>query len=261
MCPSKGRGRQACTLPSLERGRPRSQHQLSGTAACAGVASHIEANLSGSYKRSMLSNQKFLLVPASALLALIASCHPQPPPGRVAQTETPPPPSPEPTILNTPGRSVADCIKQIPFLEAGERSGMLRAWKKYPGYQNYRMVEAPDFRIPEWVSHEYYASDAARATGWSHDYGELSGAYGLVLFMVDKTLPYPNRFSIAVLIRRPANRFDLYWIFQGADLTHFTMGRHSGNVYFSEYADDRKTRACDIQYSRKQNRWACEFYN
>ena len=138
---------------------------------------------------------------------------------------------------------------------------MLRAWKQAEDYKNYRMVEASDFRIPDWVSHEYYASDVERATGWSHDYGELGGAYGLVLFMVDKTLAFPNCFSVAVLIERPARRYDLYWIFQKADLSHFTMGRHSGDVYLSKYDEDAKTHVCDIQYSRKQRRWACEFYN
>ena len=123
------------------------------------------------------------------------------------------------------------------------------------------MVEASDFRIPEWVSRERYWSDVERATGWSHDYGELSGAYGLTLFMINRKATFPNWFSVAVLIRRSANRFDLYWIFQNADLTHFNLGRHSGDVYLIEYTNDGKTHVCDLQYSRKQKRWACEFYN
>ena len=70
----------------------------------------------------------------------------------------------------------------------------------------------------------------------------------------------PECFSVAVLIKRPANRYDLYWIFQNADLTHFNMGRHSGDVYLIEYTNDEKTHVCDLQYSRKLKRWACDFY-
>jgi hypothetical protein len=123
------------------------------------------------------------------------------------------------------------------------------------------MVEASDFRIPEWVSREYYAGDVQHATGWSHDYGELSGAYGLALFVLNRKATYPNCFGVAVLIKRTSDKFDLYWIFQDADLTHFNMRRHSGDVYLIEYGDDGKTHTCDLQYSRKQHRWACELNN
>lgn len=136
---------------------------------------------------------------------------------------------------------------------------MLKAWKSHPGYRNFRMVEPPDFRIPEWVSREHYARDVERAIGWSHDYGELDGAYGVVLFMIDKTVNDSNRFSLAVLIRRPGNRFSLHWVFEKMDLSRVTLNRNSGDAYLMEYRDDRTTRSCDIQWSRKLNRWACEF--
>lgn len=135
---------------------------------------------------------------------------------------------------------------------------MLKAWKSHPGYHRFRMVEPPDFRIPEWVSREYYARDVERAVGWSHDYGELGGAYGVVLFMIDKAVTDTNRFSVAVLIRRPGNKFNLYWIFERVDLSRVTLNRHSGDAYLHEYRDDGTTRSCDIQWSRKLQRWACE---
>jgi hypothetical protein len=179
----------------------------------------------------------------------------------IAKPQSSPTLSPEPKPRDHPGQSVADCIEEIPFLEATERIGLLKAWKKVPGYSNYRMVEASDFRIPDWVRREYYAHDVERATGWSHDYGELNGTYGLALFTLNRKANYPNCFGVAVLIKRPSDKFDLYWIFQDADLTHFNMGRHSGDVYLTKYDDDGKTHVCDLQYSRKQLRWACEFYD
>jgi hypothetical protein len=208
----------------------------------------------------MLRNQFFALTVGALVFLFSTSCNRQPRPEPKVESKPSPSPSTEITQRTDPGQSVVDCIKQIPFLEPGETSGLLKAWKEHPTYKNYRMVEASDFRIPDWTSHEYYARDVERATGWSHDYGELGGAYGLVIFMIDKTMPLPNCFSVAVLIRRPANRFDLYWIFENADLTHFTMGRHSGDVYLERYDEDGKTHVCDIQYSRNHKRWACEFY-
>jgi hypothetical protein len=169
--------------------------------------------------------------------------------------------SPSPTPSNSSASesdlTVVECIKEEPFLEAGERNGMLKAWRHVPKNGNYRMVKASDFRIPDWVRNERYWSDVERATGWSHDYGELGGAYGLVLFMVDKTTTDAKRFSVAVLIRRPANRYDLYWIFQNADLSRVNLRRHSGDAYLEEFRDDRTSSYCDIQYNRKLRKWAC----
>jgi hypothetical protein len=176
----------------------------------------------------------------------------------ITRPQSSPSPSPTPKPADDPGQSVADCIENIPFLETTERTGLLKAWKKVNGYRNYRMVEASDFRIPDWVSRESYAGDVKQATGWSHHYGELNGAYGLALFVLDRKATYPNCFGVAVLIKRTSNKFDLYWIFQQADLTHFNMRRHSGDVYLIEYGYDEKTHSCDLEYSRKQRRWACE---
>jgi len=208
---------------------------------------------------SLISRSVLIVVTTSLLLGGCRSGRQQTP--TITKPQSSPTPSPEPKPQDHPGQSVTDCIEEIPFLKATERSGLFKAWKKVPGYRNYRMVETPDFRIPDWVSREYYAGDVERATGWSHDYGELNGTYGLALFTFNRRANYPNCFGVAVLIRRTSDKFDLYWIFQDADLTQFNMGRHSGDVYLTEYGDDGKTHVCDLQYSRKQKRWACEFYN
>lgn len=176
----------------------------------------------------------------------------------VAPPTAAPLPSATPLSSTDAGQSVVECINQIPFLDEAERRGMLKAWKNQRGYKNFRMVEPPDFRIPEWVSREHYASDVERATGRPYDYGELSGAYGVVLFMVDQAAVDNNRFSIAVLIRRPGNIFSFHWIFEKTDLSQTTLGRHSGDVYLKQFLDDGSTKFCDIQWSRALGRWACE---
>ena len=208
---------------------------------------------------SLFSRLALIMVTSSFLLGGCRRETERPAP--ITKLQSSPTPSPAPKPRDDSGQSVVDCIKEIPFLEATERTGLLKAWKKVPGYGNYRTVTASDFRMPDWVSREFYAGDVERATGWSHDYGELSGTYGLALFTLNRKANYPNCFGVAVLIKRTSDKFDLHWIFQDADLTHFNMGRHSGDVYLSEYGDDGKTHVCDLQYSRKQRRWACEFYN
>lgn len=190
------------------------------------------------------------------LLSALICCSSQPkiPNGNAEKIISAASPSPRAAVPETAQQSVIDCIQQLPFLDRGDTSGMLRAWRRVPNYQNYRMVETADLTIPGETGDEH-------ARSWSHDYGELSGAYGLALFVVDKAISSPDRFSVAVLVKRPNERYDLYWTYQKKDLSHFIMGRHSGDVYLEEHSDDGKTHVCDLQYSRKQNRWACEFYD
>lgn len=219
----------------------------------------MEPRSPSSYKSDMSRCKSLPFVLVVGSVAVISACRDQSRPANIATTTSSSArPSPTPTPFEGPGESVVDCIKRIHVLYPGETSGLLKAWKRQPGYQNYRMVEASDFRIPDWVRRDQYWPDVERATGWSSDYGEMNGAWGVVLFMVQRTATFPKWFSVAVLIKRPGNRFDLYWIFQNADLTHFNLGRHSGDVYLLEYTDDGKTRSCDLEYSRQQGRWACE---
>ena len=205
---------------------------------------------------NLISRFLLIMVTTSLFLGGCRSEREQPAP--ITKLQTSPIPSPEPKPRNDPGQSIVECIEAIPFLEKTERSGLLKTWKKVPGYKNYRMVEASDFRIPGWVSREYYARDVERATAWSHDYGELGGAYGLVLFVVDRTTVDNDRFSVAILIRRPGNKFSLYWVFEKTDLSRVTLNRHSGDVYLQEFREDGTTRSCDIQWSRNLGRWACQ---
>jgi len=189
-------------------------------------------------------------------LILLTSCQSSPP-----VTQKPavsPTPSPQP-ILDAPEITVSEFFAMEDDIE-GQKTSLMSAWRKIPGWKRYRIARSTDFRIPAWVEKEDYRQDVERAINHAHASGEMSGAQGLALIVVDKTISDAKRYSCVVFISRGKKLYDLYWIFKNEDLSHFTMGRHSGDVYLKEYRDDQTTRLCDIQYSRKQKRWACEFY-
>jgi hypothetical protein len=164
-------------------------------------------------------------------------------------------------MLEAPEILFTDFIKREDQVENESKSPLLRAWKRVPGYEHYRIARAPDFKIPEWVEKERYWGDVERALDRPYDSGEMSGASGLAAIIIDKRISDPKRFSCVVLISRPSKRYDVYWIFKDEDLSHFTMGRHSGDIYLSEFLDVGTSRSCGLQYSRKLKRWACEFYS
>lgn len=166
--------------------------------------------------------------------------------------------SPEPTpIVDETEKSVTELIRAEPFLEKEKRSTLLRTWRLVPKHENYRTVRPSDFKIPDWVKRERYWPDVARSTGSPSDYGEMSGAYGLIAFIVDKTIVDNDRFSVVVFIERPGNRYTLHWILRNKDLSRVNLRRHSGNVYLQEFRDDGTSRSCDVQWDHKEKKWGC----
>lgn len=167
--------------------------------------------------------------------------------------------SPQPTpIAPEAEKSVREVISQLPFLEKEGRSALLRVWRQVPNQNAFRAVRPSDFNIPHWVEKEYYWPDVARATGWSSDYGEMSGAHGLIVFIVDKATSDINRFSVVVFIERPGNKYTLHWIFRDKDLSRVNLRRHSGDVYLQEFREDGTSHVCDVQWDRKKARWGCD---
>jgi hypothetical protein len=88
-----------------------------------------------------------------------------------------------------------------------------------------------------------------------HEYGEIAGAYGLAAMIVDKTRT-TDRFSLVVLIRRPANRFDTYWIYRNMDLTKYDMFRASGDIFVDNQLPEGH-KLCEIQWDKKSAKWGC----
>ena len=145
---------------------------------------------------------------------------------------SPAPPEPE--------KSVSELIKELSQPEKEERLGMLRAWVRVPHHDHYRAAQASDFSTPFMTS----------------DYGELAGAYGLAAMIVDKTLS-TDCFSLVIFIRRPANRYDVYWIYRNMDLSKYRMSRASGDIFVNYPRSDGTDGICEIQWDRKVSRWAC----
>jgi hypothetical protein len=149
-------------------------------------------------------------------------------------------PATAPEGSTEPEKSVSELIKELRIVEEEERLGMLRAWARVPNNDRYRLAQAREFTNPIMT----------------HDYGEMAGAYGLAALIVDKTLN-ADRFSLLIFVRRPANRFDVYWIYRNIDLSKYRMSRASGDIFIDELHDDGTKGVCEIQWDRKQRRWAC----
>jgi hypothetical protein len=147
----------------------------------------------------------------------------------IAEHKGSPSPMPRPQLPET---TVDEFLKrQFDPLEEQERSAVLRAWKKVPHQENYHMGQFV--------------------------YGEIAGAYGLALFVVDKTATTLKKSSLLVFIRRPRNRYDLYWIYRNDDLSRLSLSRASGDIFVSGTREDGTTVNCEIAWSRKDNRWTC----
>ena len=234
-----------------------------GKAVPKAVASHIVRCVRTDYyiiiERLTFNMMRFQLWLFIALLLTVACNSKIGSSTKVTQVTSSESADPQPTpMAKNVETSVTDVIAQIPFLEKPKKSALLRLWKSVPDHEHYRAVEPNDFNIPHWVEKEFYWGDVARSTGWSSDYGEMSGAYGFIIFMVNKSITDMNRFSVLVFIERPGNRYTMHWIFRDKDLSRVNLRRHSGNVYFQEFREDGTTHSCDVQWDRKQGRWACD---
>ena len=145
--------------------------------------------------------------------------------------------------------SVDQFLQKVPLIEEKRRAGLSQAWRKIPHHDQYRKARASDFKDPNWSEKEYDRS---------YDYGEIAGAYGLAMFVINKTIAEPSRFSLLILIERPANRYDAYWIYQDKDLSRVTLNRHSGNIYLAGTDDEGLNINCDIKWNKSERRWACK---
>jgi hypothetical protein len=117
---------------------------------------------------------------------------------------------------------VSELLRELPLVEQEKRAGMLRAWKQIPNHDHYRKARPSDFVTAGWNEKEFDRS---------YEYGEIAGAYGLAMFVIDKTLPKPKHFAFVVFIERPKNRYDTYWIYRDENLSGLNLSRSSGDIF------------------------------
>ena len=154
----------------------------------------------------------------------------------VVQSNASPSPTPE------PDQSVKDFIPGVWPLSKERLAGLRRAWASIPRNSDFRVARSDDFGEPRRV----------------YDYGEIAGAYGLALMVIDKTKPVDSRFGLIIFVERPGNRYDTYWIYRDTNLRSFTMQRASGDIFVEEKLGDGSSKTCEIQWIRKKGQWSCE---
>jgi hypothetical protein len=151
--------------------------------------------------------------------------------------------------ITEPDVAVSELFRTLPLVENEKRVGMERAWKQIPNYDHYRKARPSDFVTAGWKENE---SDR------SYEYGEIAGAYGLGLFVVDKTLPKPKNFSFVIFVERPRNRYDIYWIYRDENLSGFNLSRSSGDIFLRGVSENGMPIDCEVQWSKNSGKWTCE---
>ena len=138
--------------------------------------------------------------------------------------------------------SVKNFIYKFEPLKEEKVVGLRRAWARVPRNSDFRVARSDDFGEP----------------GTVYDYGEIAGAYGLALMVIDKTKPVDSRFGLIIFLERPGDRYDTSWIYRDTNLRSFSMQRASGDIFVEEKFGDGSRKMCEIQWTRKNGQWTCE---
>jgi hypothetical protein len=112
-----------------------------------------------------------------------------------------------------------------------ERAALSQAWKTVPHHESFELIQSV--------------------------HGEVAGAYGLAVIVVDTSEAGPHRSSLIAFIQHPHNKFDQYWIFKNENLSRITISRLSGDIMVGGLREDGSTLSCEIAWSRKDNKWTC----
>jgi hypothetical protein len=174
------------------------------------------------------------------LLVMFSACrfeHTRSEPHRTAPANASPAATPagfEPDV------TVPEFINQMPFLEKSERAAMIKAWDALQNHEGYSAARS--------LAHKNVISD----------YGEIAGAYGLALFVIDATRTDADRHGLVVILRRSAGHYDAYWIYHDQDLSNFNMSRSSGSIFIWKPRDDGTRTTCRLEWVRAKGKWTCE---
>lgn len=141
-------------------------------------------------------------------------------------------PSPSPTPSPKPNDTVDHfVVSTSELLYDWERGALTRAWNKVPHHSAYELVQSV--------------------------HGEVAGAYGMAMIVLDKSLPGSNQGGLIVFIQHAHNKFDLYWIFKNENLSRVSISRLSGGIIVEGLREDGSPVNCRIAWSRKDNQWTC----
>lgn len=143
-----------------------------------------------------------------------------------------PPPEPE--------QSVKDFLSGVWPLSKERVVGLRRAWARVPRNSDFRVARSDDFGEPRMV----------------YNYGEIAGAYGLALLIVNKTKTDKDRYSLVIFIERPGDRYSLYWIYRDTDLGSSKLSRSSGSLFVE--TGEKSREVCRIQWTKSKGQWTCE---
>lgn len=186
-----------------------------------------------------------------SFLALISAlgCSTQPEGKQTTEPARASQPSSPPQAITEPDFAVSELLRKLPLVENEKRVGMLRAWKQIPNHDQYRKARPSDFVTAGWNENEFDRS---------YEYGEIAGAYGLAIFVINKILPKPKNFSFAVFVERPKNRYDIYWVYRDENLSGLNLSRSSGDIFLRGTREDGTSADCEIQWSRTSRKWTCD---
>ena len=194
----------------------------------------------------------FRLLQITVVLSLMLSCTREKP---VAVQPPATQNSPVPNQLLTEQRaeekdtSIPELIVSSQVISEEYKRALVHAWRALPGNQRFRKARPNDFASATWKESEFDPT---------YEYGEIAGAAGLVMFVVDKTLPKPKNLSVVVFIERDGNRYDLYWILRNQNLSGVTLIRLSGDVFVQGTWENGERAFCEIEWSRRVGKWTCE---
>jgi hypothetical protein len=134
----------------------------------------------------------------------------------------------------------------------------LKAWRREPGRERYRLVRPDDFVTPAGEKRRRWPG-IGTPDGEQVMWGTFDGNYGhnLVVVVADRTKESPERFGVVLFKERDAG-YDVRWIYRDADFSHgLTVGRHSGDIYLTKFGPEGSDKSCDIEWSRAGRRFVC----
>lgn len=176
--------------------------------------------------------------------------------GPTAQVAVTPTPATEPRAEMT----VEDFFLKGDLWPGSDAAKFLRAWRREPGRERYRLVRPDDFVTPGGEKRRRWPGIGGTSDGEQVMWGEFDGNYGnnLVVVVTDRTKESPDRFGVVLFKERDAGGYDVRWIYRDADFSRgLTVGRHSGDIYLTKFAPDGSDKSCDIEWSRAERQFVC----